>query len=62
VDQPLPPRGQREHSIVNYDSLVADPDIPHKYADLVKYVEERDYLSVSRYSTSGSSGSRWGRS
>lgn len=36
-----------EHSIVNYDSFVADPDI------LDKYVEERYYLSVSRYSTRG---------
>jgi propionate CoA-transferase len=53
VDQTLQPLGRRVHSIVNYDSFVADPDILDKYADLVKYVEERYYLSVSRYSTSG---------
>lgn len=41
------------HSIVNYDSFVADPDILDKYADPVKYVEERYDLNVSRYSTSG---------
>ena len=53
VDQILDPLGRRVHSIVNYDSFVADPDILDKYADLVKYVEERYYISVSRYSTSG---------
>jgi len=53
VDQTLQPLGRRVHSIVNYDSFVADPDILDRYADLVKYVEERYYLSVSRYSTSG---------
>lgn len=53
VDQTLDPLRRRVHSIVNYDSFVADPDILDKYADLVKYVEERYYISVSRYSTSG---------
>jgi len=53
VDQTLQPLWRRVHSIVNYDSFVADPDILDRYADLVKYVEERYYLSVSRYSTSG---------
>jgi len=53
VDRTLEPLGRRVHSIVNYDSFVADPDILDKYADLVKYVEERYYLNVSRYSTSG---------
>ena len=53
VDQTLEPRGRRVHSIVNYDSFVADPDILDQYADLVKYVEERYYINVSRYSTSG---------
>ncbi len=53
VDRTLEPLGRRVHSIVNYDSFVADPDILDKYADLVKYVEEKYYISVSRYSTSG---------
>ncbi|HYS93985.1 MAG TPA: hypothetical protein VEL48_11165 [Candidatus Acidoferrales bacterium] len=53
VDRTLEPLGRRVHSIVNYDSFVADPDILDKYADLVKYVEERYYISVSRYATSG---------
>jgi len=47
VDQSLAPLGRRAHSIVNYDSFVADPDILDRYADLVKYVEERCYLNVS---------------
>jgi propionate CoA-transferase len=53
VDRTLEPLGRRVHSIVNYDSFVADPEILDRYADLVKYVEERYYLDVSRYSTSG---------
>ena len=53
VDRTLEPLGRRVHSIVNYDSFVADPEILDQYADLVKYVEERYYLDVSRYSTSG---------
>jgi len=53
VDQTLEPLGRRVHSIVNYDSFAADPDILDRYADLVKYVEERYYINVSRYSTSG---------
>jgi hypothetical protein len=53
VDRTLEPLGRRVHSIVNHDSFVADPDILDKYADLVKYVEERYYISVSRYATSG---------
>lgn len=53
VDRALEPLGRRVHSIVNYDSFVADADILDKYADLVKYVEERYYLTVSRYSTTG---------
>jgi propionate CoA-transferase len=53
VDAVLAPLGRRVYSIVNYDSFVADPAILDRYADLVKYVEERYYLKVSRYSTSG---------
>ena len=53
VDALVAPLGRRVHSIVNYDSFVADPDILDRYADLVKYVEERYYINVSRYSTSG---------
>jgi propionate CoA-transferase len=54
VDATLGPLGKRVYSIVNYDRFVADDDIIAEYLDLVKYVEEKYYISVSRYTNSGS--------
>jgi propionate CoA-transferase len=53
VEAVLEPLGQRVYSIVNYDRFEADPDIMGAYLDLVRHVEERYYLKVSRYTTSG---------
>ena len=53
VDGTLEPLGKRVYSIVNYERFVADDDIMDKYMDLVKYVEEKYYISVSRYTNSG---------
>ena len=53
VDGLLAPLGQRVNSIVNYERFEADAEIMPKYLDLVRYVEETYYLSVSRYTTSG---------
>jgi propionate CoA-transferase len=53
VDATLEPLGKRVYSIVNYERFVADDDIVDKYMDLVKYVEDRYYISVSRYTSSG---------
>ncbi|MBT6139314.1 MAG: acyl CoA:acetate/3-ketoacid CoA transferase [Rhodospirillaceae bacterium] len=53
VDETLEPLGKRVNAIVNYDSFWTDPDIADKYLDLVRYVQERYYLKVSRYTTSG---------
>ncbi len=53
VDGTLEPLGKRVYSIVNYERFVADDDIMDKYLDLVKYVEEKYYISVSRYTNSG---------
>ncbi len=53
VDGTLAPLGKRVYSIVNYERFVADDDIIDKYMDLVKYVEEKYYISVSRYTNSG---------
>ncbi len=53
VDGALEPLGKRVYSIVNYDRFVADDDIMDKYMDLVKYVEDKYYISVSRYTNSG---------
>ena len=53
VDALLAPLGKRVNSIVNYDRFEAAPDILPDYLDLVRYVQERYYLKVSRYTTSG---------
>ena len=53
VDSTLEPLGKRVYSIVNYDRFMADDDIISEYLDLVKYVEDKYYLSVSRYTNSG---------
>jgi propionate CoA-transferase len=53
VDSLLGPLGKRVNSIVNYERFEADPEIMSQYLDLVKYVEDRYYIRVSRYTTSG---------
>jgi propionate CoA-transferase len=53
VDATLEPLGKRVYAIVNYDSFAAADDIIERYLDLVRYVEERYYIKVSRYTTSG---------
>jgi propionate CoA-transferase len=53
VDGTLAPLGRRVYSIVNYERFVADDDIMDKYMDLVKYVEDKYYISVSRHTNSG---------
>jgi propionate CoA-transferase len=49
----LEPLGKRVYAIVNYDSFATDDDALDSYMDLVRYVENRYYISVSRYTTSG---------
>jgi propionate CoA-transferase len=53
VEGLLEPLGKRVYSIVNYDSFAADDDALDGYMDLVRYVEKKYYLGVSRYTTSG---------
>ena len=53
VDGLLGPLNRKVYSIVNYDRFEADADIMHPYLDLVRYVEDRYYLAVSRYTNSG---------
>ena len=53
VDDLLGPLDKRVYSIVNYDRFEADPDVMHAYLDLVRYVEEKYYIAVSRYTNSG---------
>ena len=53
VDNLLEPLGKRVNAIVNYERFEADPEIMPQYLDLVKYVEDKYYIRVSRYTTSG---------
>ena len=53
VDRLLAPLGRRVNSIVNYDRFVVDDDVTDAYMDAVRYVEERYYLKVTRYTNSG---------
>jgi propionate CoA-transferase len=53
VDGLLGPLRKKVYSIVNYDRFEADADIMHPYLDLVRYVEEKYYIAVSRYTNSG---------
>jgi propionate CoA-transferase len=53
VENLLGPLGRKVSSIVNYDSFEADPDVMAEYLDLVRYVEKKYYLKVSRHTTSG---------
>ncbi len=53
VDGLLGPLNKRVYSIVNYDRFEADPEIMDAYLDLVRYVEEKYYIAVSRYTNSG---------
>lgn len=53
VDATLEPLGHRVVAVVNYDSFWVDPELADKYLDLVRYVEDRYYLKVSRYTTNG---------
>lgn len=53
IDATLAPLGKRVNAIVNYDSFWTDPEVSGEYLDLVRYVEERYYLKVSRYTTNG---------
>ncbi len=52
VDNLLGPLGKRVHSIVNYERFSCDDEVFDDYIDLVKYVEQKYYISVKRY-TSG---------
>jgi propionate CoA-transferase len=53
VDGILEPLGERVNSIVKYDRFEADPEIMDAYLDLVRHVENKYYIKVSRYTTSG---------
>ena len=53
VDALLEPLGHRVHSIVNYDRFLLDESAVQRWADVVKYVADKYYLTVSRHATGG---------
>ncbi len=53
VDQLLEPLGHRVNSIVNYEGFTVDDEAMEAYMDAVKYVENKYYLKVSRFTNSG---------
>ena len=53
VDRLLEPVGQRVNSVVNYEGFSVDDDAMQAYMDAVKYVEQKYYLKVSRFTNSG---------
>lgn len=52
VDRVLGPLGKRVYSVVNYERFECDDDARDAYMDAVKYVEEKYYLGVKRYTSS----------
>ena len=51
VDRLLAPLNRRVNSVVNYEGFSVDEDAATAYMDAVKYVEERYYLKVARYTS-----------
>ncbi len=46
------PPGKRVYTIVNYDNFSIVPELIGEYSDMVKYVVEKYYAGVTRYTTS----------
>ena len=45
--------GRKVYAIVNYDGFRIDPDLINSYFDMVKWLTDRFYSGVTRYTTSG---------
>ncbi len=48
----LAPLGRRVSTVVNYDNFTILPDLVDAYAEMVKYMVDRYYTDVTRYTTS----------
>jgi propionate CoA-transferase len=53
VERRLAPIGKKVYAIVNYQNAVILPEIVPAYTDMVRYLMDRYYWGVTRYSTSG---------
>jgi propionate CoA-transferase len=52
VEKILGPLGKKVHTIVNYDNFTILPDLVDEYTEMVKYLVNKYYLEVTRYTTS----------
>lgn len=52
VDKILVPLGKKVHTIVNYDNFTLLPDLVDEYTEMVKYLVNKYYSEVTRYTTS----------
>jgi len=52
VEKILAPLGKKVHTIVNYDNFTILPDAVDEYTEMVKYLVNKYYTGVTRYTTS----------
>ena len=52
VEKILAPMGKKVHTIVNYDNFTIRPDLVDEYTEMVKYLVNKYYSDVTRYTTS----------
>jgi propionate CoA-transferase len=52
VEKILIPLGKKVHTIVNYDNFTIFPDLVDEYTEMVKYLVNKYYSEVTRYTTS----------
>jgi propionate CoA-transferase len=52
VEKILTPLGKKVHTIVNYDNFTILPDLVDEYTEMVKYLVNKYYSGVTRYTTS----------
>jgi propionate CoA-transferase len=52
VENILKPVGRKVYTIVNYDNFGILPELVDEYTDMVKYLVDRYYTGVTRYTTS----------
>ena len=52
VENILKPLGRKVYTIVNYDNFGILPELVDEYTDMVKYLVDRYYTGVTRYTTS----------
>ena len=52
VERLLAPLNTRVYTIVNYDDFRIAPELVDEYTDMVKYLVDRYYSGVTRYTTS----------